>query len=72
MAHLTNKCGEDDLEYFIKEAGAVLGVTGSLPPGRREGRYVLQHIFFQLVEWKKLNQEPEAMERFRKLNGVSK
>jgi len=72
LAHLTNKCSEDDLDYYIREAGAVLGVTGSLPPDRRDARYVLQHVFLQIVEWKKLNQEPEAMERFRKLNGVSK
>jgi intraflagellar transport protein 52 len=71
LAHLTNKCSEEDLEYYISEAGSVLGVTGSLPPERRDARHVLQHIFMQIVEWKKLNQEPEAMERFRKLNGVS-
>mmetsp|Transcript_1100 Transcript_1100/g.3101 ORF Transcript_1100/g.3101 Transcript_1100/m.3101 type:complete len:446 (-) Transcript_1100:366-1703(-) len=70
LAHLTNKCSEDDLEYYVREAGSVLGVTGSLPPERRDARHVLHHIFLQIVEWKKLNQEPEAMERFRKLNGV--
>mmetsp|Transcript_8023 Transcript_8023/g.22065 ORF Transcript_8023/g.22065 Transcript_8023/m.22065 type:complete len:444 (-) Transcript_8023:423-1754(-) len=72
LAHLTNKCSEDDLEYYIREAGDVLGVTGSLPPERRDARNVLNHIFLQIVEWKKLNQEPEAMERFRSLNDVSK
>jgi len=71
LAHLTHKCSEDDLEYYIREAGSVLGVTGSLPPDQRDARHVLQHIFLQIVEWKKLNQEPEAMERFRKLNGVA-
>mmetsp|Transcript_29641 Transcript_29641/g.74577 ORF Transcript_29641/g.74577 Transcript_29641/m.74577 type:complete len:447 (+) Transcript_29641:149-1489(+) len=71
LAHLTNKCSEDDLEYFIREAGAVLGVTGSLPAERRDARNVLHHIFMQIAEWKKLNQEPEAMERFRKLNEVN-
>lgn len=70
LAHLTNKCTEEDLEYFVREAGSVLGVTGSLPTDRRTGRNVLQHIFMQIVEWKKLNQEPDAMERFRKLNGI--
>lgn len=49
----------------------MLGVTQTLPPEHRNARHVLQHIFFQIVEWKKLNQEPEAMERFRKLNGVA-
>lgn len=71
LATLTNKCNDDDLDFYIREAGSVLGVTGTLPPDRRDARSVLQHIFLQVVEWKKLNQEPEAMERFRKLNGVN-
>lgn len=31
LAQLTNKCGNDDLEYYIKEAGEILSVSQQLP-----------------------------------------
>jgi len=27
MAQLTNKCSDDDVEYYIKECGDILGVS---------------------------------------------
>ena len=30
LAQLTNKCGDDDLDYFVREAGHILGVTSRL------------------------------------------
>ena len=68
LAHLTNKCNDDDLEYFIKEAGEQLGVTQQLRPDQRGARDVLAQIFKQVAAWKKLNAEPEAMAHFRRLN----
>ena len=34
LAQLTNKCSEDDLEYYVKESGEILGVTSQLMPNK--------------------------------------
>jgi len=70
LAHLTNKCNDDDLEYFIKEAGDLLGVNAQLRPEARTARHVLAQIFKQVCAWKKLNAEPEQMAHFRRLNNM--
>ena len=70
LAHLTNKCSDEDLEYFIKEAGDMLGVNAQLRPEQRTARNVLAQIFKQVAAWKKLNSEPEAVAHFRQLNSM--
>lgn len=70
LAHLTNKCNDEDLEYFIKEAGDLMGVNEQLRPDQRDARHVLAHIFKQISAWKKLNTEPDAMVGFKKLNNM--
>ena len=70
LAHLTNKCNDDDLEYFLREAGDLLGVNAQLRPEQRDARHVLAQVFKQIAAWKKLNAEPEAMARFKKLNNM--
>ena len=71
LAHLTNKCNDDDLEYFITEAGDLLGVNAQLRPEQRTARHVLSQIFKQVAAWKKLNSEPEAIARFKQLNRMA-
>ncbi|KAJ3292985.1 Intraflagellar transport protein 52 [Rhizoclosmatium sp. JEL0117] len=56
LAQLTNKCNDDDLEYYIRECGEILGVNEKLPEGERSARNVLEHVFASIVNWKKLNQ----------------
>ena len=34
LAQLTNKCNDDDLEYYVKESGEILGVTSQLMPNK--------------------------------------
>lgn len=55
LAQLTNKCtsGEEDLEYFIAEAGEILGIMHELPYGERSAKHILFHIFRQIVDFKK-------------------
>lgn len=56
LAQLTNKCspgGEEDLEYFLAEAGELLGVVAELPFGEKGAKHILFHIFRQIVEFKK-------------------
>ncbi|KAL7752326.1 hypothetical protein RI367_002372 [Sorochytrium milnesiophthora] len=56
LAQLTNKCTDDDLEYYIREAGEVLGVTERLPEDKRDAKNVLHYVFTRIASWKKLNQ----------------
>ncbi|XP_051269966.1 intraflagellar transport protein 52 homolog isoform X2 [Dicentrarchus labrax] len=57
LAQLTNKCTDDDLEFYVRKCGEILGVTPKLDKEQRDAKHILEHIFFQVVEFKKLNQE---------------
>lgn len=57
LAQITNKCGDDDLEYFVRECGEILNVTKNLTENQRTGKDILEYIFRQVVEYKKMNQE---------------
>ncbi|KAL5456923.1 hypothetical protein EMCRGX_G034150 [Ephydatia muelleri] len=56
LAQVTNKCSEEDLEYYVRECGSILGVTSQLPAECHTAKHILEHIFTQIVEFKKLNQ----------------
>ena len=47
---------EDDLEYYVRECGDILGVCNKLPSDCRDAKHILDYIFHQVVEFKKLNQ----------------
>lgn len=69
LAQITNKCpSDDDLAYYIRECGSILGVTQSVselqmgrsPPAMADkerdtydAKSVLEHIFAQIVRFKK-------------------
>ncbi|GFS88423.1 intraflagellar transport protein 52 homolog [Nephila pilipes] len=55
LAQLTNKCSDEDIEYFIRECGDVLNVTDKLPSDKRDGKHILEYITSQVAEFKKLN-----------------
>lgn len=57
LAQITNKCNEDDLEYYVRECGEILGVTGKLPKETRTAKHILEFVFKEVVEYKKLNRE---------------
>ena len=48
---------DDDLEYFLRECGNILGVANRLEPEKRDGKHILEYIFKQVVEFKKTNQD---------------
>ena len=57
LSQITNKCtDDDDLEYYVRECGQILGITSDIV-GTRDAKHILEHIFFQLVEYKKVNNE---------------
>ena len=56
LAQLTYKCNDDDLEFYMRECGEILGVMDKLDPEHRDARHVLDYMFKNIVHWKKLNQ----------------
>eukprot|EP00747_Dinoflagellata_sp_TGD_P164082 gnl/TRDRNA2_/TRDRNA2_183525_c0_seq1.p1 gnl/TRDRNA2_/TRDRNA2_183525_c0~~gnl/TRDRNA2_/TRDRNA2_183525_c0_seq1.p1 ORF type:complete len:455 (-),score=109.96 gnl/TRDRNA2_/TRDRNA2_183525_c0_seq1:98-1462(-) len=56
LAQLTNKCTDEDLDFYIRQAGEVLGVSQKLGE-RRTAKHILEYIFKELVQFKKMNQE---------------
>mmetsp|Transcript_77131 Transcript_77131/g.186591 ORF Transcript_77131/g.186591 Transcript_77131/m.186591 type:complete len:558 (+) Transcript_77131:165-1838(+) len=57
LAQLTNKCTDDDLDYFVREAGDILGVQMEMEGDDHSPKAVLEYIFKKIVGFKKLNQE---------------
>ena len=47
---------EDDMEYYVRECGEILGVTNKLPADARDAKHILEYILAQVAEFKKLNQ----------------
>lgn len=66
IAQLTNKCTDNDLEYYVRECGEIMGITNKLSTGHRNAKHILEYIFTQVVEFKKINQgqdiEPDLNE----------
>ncbi|TPX60757.1 hypothetical protein SpCBS45565_g07433 [Spizellomyces sp. 'palustris'] len=56
LAQLTNKCNDDDLEYYVRECGHILGVTDRLDADKRTAKHIVEFVFRSIVNWKKLNQ----------------
>ncbi len=52
---MTNKCnqGEEDLEYYIQEAGEILGILPELKNQEKSAKNILFHIFKKIVNYKK-------------------
>jgi hypothetical protein len=48
LAQLTNKCEDTDLDYFIREAGDILGVSDKVK-NRGEPKAILKFILDQIV-----------------------
>ncbi|XP_046566785.1 LOW QUALITY PROTEIN: intraflagellar transport protein 52 homolog [Haliotis rubra] len=57
IAQITNKCTDDDLEYYVRECGDILAVTSKLQPDFRDAKHIIEYVFAQVVEFKKLNQD---------------
>merc|ERR1719265_2615488 len=62
LAQLTNKCTDEDLEYYIEKAGEILGVSEKLGDGKRGANHILEYVFRQLVNFKKMNQDAPSFQ----------
>lgn len=47
---------DEDIEYYVRECGNILGVSNKLSGNSKDARSILEYIFAQVVEFKKLNQ----------------
>lgn len=54
LAQLTNKCTDNDLEYYVRECGDILGISSKLPPNKRSAKDVLEYVLYRIVEFKKV------------------
>ena len=52
MAQLTNKCSDDDLEYYIKECGDILGVSANIQ-NPDDPKAILHYIFQEIDKYKR-------------------
>ena len=50
MAQLTNKCTDDDIEYYIKECGDILGVSQHVQVD--DAKSILHYVFSEIVKYK--------------------
>ena len=59
MAQITNKCSDEDIDYYVREAADILGVTPNVPNlgGVNTTKRILEYVLAHVVEFKKLNQD---------------
>lgn len=51
MAQMTNKCADDEVEYYIKECGDILGVSSQIN-NPDDPKAILHYIFQEIVKYK--------------------
>jgi intraflagellar transport protein 52 len=54
LAQLTNKCEDSDIEYFVREAGDILGVSDKVK-NRAEPKAIIRYIVEQIINFKKMS-----------------
>ncbi|KAI1288388.1 Intraflagellar transport protein 52 -like protein [Halotydeus destructor] len=50
LLQVANKCSDDDIEYYVKECGQLVGITEV-----KASKDILYHLFTRIVEYKKVN-----------------
>ena len=50
LAQLTNKCLNNDLHYFVRECGDILGVTDKVK-NKNDPKAIIRHVLEQLVHF---------------------
>jgi len=51
MAQLTNKCSDEDIEYYVRECGDILGVTQNVE-NPDDPKAILHYIFQEIIKYK--------------------
>ena len=47
---------DEDLEYYVRQCGDIMGVSSRLPHDKRSAKDILEHILSQVTEFKKSSQ----------------
>ena len=47
---------DEDLEYFIRECGDILGISSQLAEDKKGAKNIIEHVLHQIVEFKKINE----------------
>jgi intraflagellar transport protein 52 len=55
LAQITNKCQDNDLEFYIRECGEILGVSRQLASHEKDAKGILAYIASRVIEYKCLN-----------------
>ncbi|KAJ3375358.1 Intraflagellar transport protein 52 [Allomyces arbusculus] len=59
LAQLAAKCTDDDLEYYVREAGTILGIADRISAAELAGpaaaKVILDFAFRHIVNWKRLH-----------------
>lgn len=56
VAQITNKCSDEDLEYYVRQCGDIMGVSSRLPSDQQTAKHVLEYVLTQVTEFKKSTQ----------------
>lgn len=61
LSQLTNKCTEDDLEFYVRESGIILGISRELPEDYRTAKDIISYIVSHIMEYKKPAMDPPGL-----------
>ncbi|CAG2110970.1 unnamed protein product [Medioppia subpectinata] len=56
LTQIANKCSENDLEYFVRECGLIVGINEAVT-GTKSAKAILNYMFSKIVEFKKVNND---------------
>lgn len=42
---------DDDLEYYLRECGDILGITPRLEADKKDAKHVLEYVMQQVFQW---------------------
>lgn len=54
LAQATNKCNDEDLEYYINQCADILGISGKIDQ-KNDPKAVLAYVMKEVIKFKKLN-----------------
>ena len=57
LLQVAGKCTDEDLDYYVRECGLILGIESAVSKSAKE---TLFEIFSKVVDYKKINADPES------------
>ncbi|KAL0486118.1 intraflagellar transport protein 52 [Acrasis kona] len=58
LAHLTNRCENKDMEYYVQKSGEILGISSKLEDEHKHSaKHILEFVFKKITQFKKNNYE---------------